>query len=409
VKLRVGFDARWYNDSGVGTYVAELVQAMAQLQSANGIELVVYESALDTNAETRHAASPALNIPNVERVVLRSPKYSVGEQFELARRCRLDRLNVLHCPFYVMPLAAPCPVVITIHDLIPFLFPIYSASKGLVIRTVYRVAARRAAHVITVSQHTADDVHKILRVPVARVTAIPNAANPVFTATPVTNAAQEQSFLRDKFGITGPYVMASSARNWRHKNLESALAAIELTGNEFAGDELSSSPHSGSPKFQTIVYGPPDGLIAAGGKTNLGSPGTDGRNNRWQGIALRHTGFTSAADLAILFRHARAFLMPSLYEGFGLPILEAMSCGCPVITSNGGSLPEVAGDGAQTFPPHDVQSMASALAGLLTSEETFSRWRAAALHRATQFSWLRTAQETINVYRSLSGSMVAQK
>jgi glycosyltransferase involved in cell wall biosynthesis len=398
VKLRVGFDARWYNDSGVGTYVAEAIRAMAEIQSANDIELVVYES----ESTGGRAAFDGLN---VERIVLRSPKYSLGEQFELARRCRLDRLNVLHCPFFMMPFAAPCPVVITIHDLIPFLFPIYSRAKGLVIRTAYRVAARRATHIVTVSQNTADDVQRLLSVPAAKISAVPNAANSVFACAPATETAQEQSLLRNKFGITRPYLMASSARNWRHKNLEGALAAVELATKELA-------IKSDSPEFQTIIYGPPDGLIAAGGATSLssttaGSAGLSagasgspaGTNSRWQGIALRHTGYTSAPDLAMLFRHARAFIMPSLYEGFGLPILEAMACGCPVITSNGGSLPEVAGSGAQVFAPNDVTGMASALVDLLSSDENFYRWRAAALHRAAQFSWQRTAQETINVYR----------
>ena len=120
---------------------------------------------------------------------------------------------------------------------------------------------------------------------------------------------------------------------------------------------------------------------------------------RWKSIGVSHTGFTAVDDLAMLFRHARAFVMPSLYEGFGLPILEAMSCGCPVITSNGGSLPEVAGDGAQIFPPMDVTGMASALTRLFTSDESLAQWRAASLSQAAQFSWERTARETISVYR----------
>jgi glycosyltransferase involved in cell wall biosynthesis len=105
-----------------------------------------------------------------------------------------------------------------------------------------------------------------------------------------------------------------------------------------------------------------------------------------------------------LFRHARAFIMPSLYEGFGLPVLEAMSCGCPVITSTGGSLPEVAGEGAQIFAPNDVSGMGTAVAKLLTSEQNLEQWRAAALARAAQFSWDRTARETINVYRKVAAA-----
>jgi glycosyltransferase involved in cell wall biosynthesis len=190
----------------------------------------------------------------------------------------------------------------------------------------------------------------------------------------------ELTLLREKFGVAGPYVMAASARNWRHKNLEGALKALELARTE-AGTQ-----------FQTIIYGPGDGLKAAGGP------------QRWQNIGPRHTGYTGIDDLAILFRHARAFIMPSLYEGFGLPVLEAMSCGCPVITSTGGSLPEVAGEGAQVFTADDVTGMGAAVAKLLTSEQNLEQWRAAALVRAAQFSWDRTALKTINVYRKVAAA-----
>jgi glycosyltransferase involved in cell wall biosynthesis len=370
VKLRVGFDARWYNDSGVGTYVAEVIRAMAGIQSANDIGLVVYES----ESTGGPAAFDALN---VERIVLRSPKYSLSEQFELARRCRLDRLDLFHSPFYVVPLFAHCPVVVTIHDLIPFLFPIYSPVKQFVVKNGYQLAARRAAHIIADSANTARDVERLLGASPGKITAAPIAADRsrYFAQPEGIEVHDERAILQNKFGVADPYVMAISARNWRHKNLGGALAAIELA--------VTSSGIN----LQTIIYGPPDGLNASGGAP------------RWQSVGLRYAGYTAIADLAMLFRYARAFIMPSFYEGFGLPILEAMACGCPVITSNGGSLPEVAGSGAQVFAPNDVTGMASALVDLLSSDESFYRWRAAALHRAAQFSWQRTAQETINVYR----------
>src|ERR1700694_1374930 len=110
--VRVGFDARWYNDSGVGTYVAELLKAMAPLQQ--GFELIVYE----------HPANPVPGLQDLplQRVPVRSGKYSLSAQLELARRQRRDELDVCHSPFYVVPLAVGCPVVVTLHDLIPFLF-----------------------------------------------------------------------------------------------------------------------------------------------------------------------------------------------------------------------------------------------------------------------------------------------
>ena len=361
--MRVGFDARWYNDSGVGTYVAELLRALAKHQDE--IELVVYEG----------PGNPVHSLQgfSVERIPVRAAKYSVGEQIELSGRCRKDKLHLFHSPFYLVPITASCPVVVTIHDLIPFLFPVYSLLKGTIVKLGYQTAAKKAAHIITDSLNTARDVGLLLDASAKKITAVPIAADrSCYTAE---QRKGEAAILEEKFRLTGPYVMAASARNWRHKNLEAALTAIELATN------------SGAKNIQTVIYGPPDGFAAAGGM------------ERWRSIGVSHTGYASADDLAMLFRHARAFVMPSLYEGFGLPILEAMSCGCPVITSNGGSLPEVAGNGAQIFLPADVKGMASALTRLITSDENVAQWRTAALKQAAQFSWERTARETLSVYR----------
>jgi glycosyltransferase involved in cell wall biosynthesis len=365
VKLRVGFDARWYNDSGVGTYVAELLRAMASQQEE--IQLVVYED----------PRNPVPSLPShVEKIPVRASKYSLSEQLELPRRCREDGLDLFHSPFYVMPMTARCPVVATVHDLIPFLFPIYSPAKQLAVKSGYRMAVKRAAHIIADSANTARDIERLLGTREEKITAVPIAADR--SRYSAEGAEGESAILREKFGVMGPYVMAASARNWRHKNLEGTLAALELTVK------------ASSVNFQTIIYGPADGLEGSGGI------------ERWQSIALRYTGYTAIEELAMLFRHARAFVMPSLYEGFGLPVLEAMCCGCPVITSTGGSLPEVAGNGAQIFDPQDIKGMASAVANLLRSEKDFLRWRKAGLARASQFSWERTARETIAVYRKVA-------
>jgi glycosyltransferase involved in cell wall biosynthesis len=120
-------------------------------------------------------------------------------------------------------------------------------------------------------------------------------------------------------------------------------------------------------------------------------------------------GCTDAEDLAALFRHAHAFIMPSLYEGFGLPLVEAMSCGCAVITSNRGSLPEVAGAGAQCFDPLDIPAMANALVELLRSPGELERRKSNALNRAADFSWNKTALDTMRVYHHLNNEFLREK
>ena len=362
--MRVGFDARWYNDSGVGAYVDGLLRAMAAAEG--DFELVVY-------SDVRNPL-PGLDGARVTTVPVNARKYSIAEQFELRRRARQNKLDVFHSPFFIVPVGLPCPVVVTMHDLIPFYFRIYPWAKQWMIKTGYRVAARRAHHIIVDSDNTATDVRRTLGVEAERLTTIPLAPADWFSAQKRQDDCQR---LQEKYNVRRPYVVAASARNWRTKNLEGALTALALAQQKEGAE------------FQTVVYGPPDGIRALDAE------------KRWPDLNLQRLGYIDACDLAALFRHASAFIMPSLYEGFGLPILEAMACGCPVVAANTGSLPEVAGSGAQTFTPLDVAGMAGAIAALVNCPETQDRWRYAASRRAGNFSWKRAAEETISVYHRI--------
>lgn len=368
--MRVGFDARWYNDSGVGTYVAELVKALVPLQSRD-FELVIYE----------YAENPVDGLPAnaVKRVLIGSGKYSPFSHIELRRRARKDQIDLFHSPFFPTPLGLSCAVVVTIHDLIPFLFPAGNRLKGAMIRFGYRTAAAYSRHIITVSNHTAVDVQRILGVSRQKITAIHNAASAQhFHANGNSN---EELQIAERFGIKIPYVMTASARNWQTKNLITSLRA------------LAQVRRNSGVAFQTVIYGPQEGFKAASGAED------------WKELDVVQTGHLPAADLAALFRHAQLFLFPSLYEGFGLPVLEAMACGCPVITSNAGSLPEVAGEGAQIFDPKDVAGIAQAAARFFLNPMESAQWRDRALRRAADFSWSRTAQDTLSVYhRTLTNS-----
>jgi glycosyltransferase involved in cell wall biosynthesis len=372
LQMRIGFDARWYNDSGVGTYVAGLLAALAEC--GRDCELVVYE-----NPEN---PVPGLEGFSVARIPVQSRKYSIGEQWELARRCSRDKLDLLHCPFFVAPYAAPCPVVITIHDLIPFLFRIYSYPKQLLIKMAYRAATVRAAHIIAVSETTSRDIQRVLNVPPENISVVYNAVSPSQFHSHATQS--ELRYLQRKFGILSRYVVISTPRNWRTKNLATAFKALAV---------MQTRVEQG---FQIVAYGPGDGL------------NTIAEANILNGSLLR-TGFISAEELGMLFRHAHAFLLTSLYEGFGLPLLEAMSCGCPVVTAKGGSLGEIAGDGAQVLDVFDVEGMGAALALLLESEKVRNHWRECALRRAAQFSWTRAAEQTLGVYRQICHASSASK
>lgn len=367
--MRVGFDARWYNDSGVGTYVAELLKALAPLQGS-AFELVIYENPRNP--------VPGLPANSLERIKVRSARYSPF-QLEFRQRGRKGRLDLFHSPFYPIPLGLDCPVVVTIHDLIPFLFPAGNRLKNLAVKYGYRRAAAQSRAIIAVSAKTASDLQKILRVPAEKITVVHNAASSLHFHPNAT--ATEQIEIRKRFGIKSPYVLAGSAWNWKTKNLGTALRALEIAQQESAIE------------FQTVIYGPQEGIQAAGGA------------EKWKKLNLIQTGHLPAADLAALFRPAQLFLFPSLYEGFGLPILEAMACGCPVITSNAGSLPEVAAGAARIFDPSDATGMARAATSLLLNPIESAQWRERGLRRASDFSWIKSAQQTLSVYhRTLAKS-----
>jgi glycosyltransferase involved in cell wall biosynthesis len=362
--MRVGFDARWYNQSGVGSYIAGLLPALVR----SGCELVVY-------IDPRNPV-PGLDRLSLQTVPVFSGKYSPLATLEFRRLEKRDRLDLFHSPFYAAPLLN-CPVVITIHDLIPFLFPIYFWPKQKMVQAGYRVMARRAAHFIADSHCTATDLQKILNVAPDRISTVHLAADrDIFHPC---SAADDDARLKQLFKIRKPFIVVASARNWRTKNLESALQALDIAAKE------------SDVTFQSVMYGP----------TNRAEIFA---RNPAHSLDLRNLGYLDTKDLATLFRHAHAFMMPSLYEGFGLPLVQAMSCGCPVIVSDRGSLPEIAGAGAQCFSAFDVQAMAKALSALLRSPEELQQKRSNALRRAADFSWDKAALETISVYDHVNQS-----
>lgn len=361
--MRVGFDARWYNDSGVGSYIAGLLPALVLA----GCEMVAYVDLKNL--------MPELNGLSVKVVPITAGKYSPFASSEFQARARKDKLDLFHSPFYVMP-RLKCPVIVTMHDLVPFLFPIYPRWKQALVKVGYRSAARKAAHVIVDSQNTANDVQKILEVPQEKITRIYLAAAQDIFYPDCKEWELER--LQQKFGLSQPYFVAASARNWRTKNLQGALAA------------LAQAQSDSGIQFQTAIYGWTEGLNAANHDDEL-----------LQKLNVRQIGHIATEDLAVLFRHAHGFVMPSFYEGFGLPLVEAMACGCPVITSDRGSLPEVAAGGAQCFAPDDISGMAAAITELLRSPEELKRRREEALKRSADFSWNRSALETMTVYHQV--------
>jgi glycosyltransferase involved in cell wall biosynthesis len=360
--MRVGFDGRWYGQSGVGNYVSDLLQAMGRMDA--DLDIILYED----------PGNPLVQVQGnrIRKVPVYAKRYSAKEQFELAHRCRIDRLDVFHSPFYMSPWLAPCPVVITVHDLIPFLFDIYGQPKRELVRLGYWLAAKKAARVIVVSRTTCDDLNRILDVPPGKITVVYNATSREVYHPNADHS--ESGYLLERYGIRQPYVLTLSAKNLETKNLSAVVEALAICRREVG---LA---------VQVVVAGQPEGFQEAAGQ----------RAAAMENTLL--TGFIPAPDLPKLYRSADVFLIGSKYEGFGLPLLEAMSCGCAVVCSNGGSLAEVAGMGAVMVNPDDPLQMGREVSRLLGDPDARAELKSRARERAALFSWEKAARETASAY-----------
>ena len=256
-------------------------------------------------------------------------------------------------------------VVATIHDVAPLAYPDPRRTKwwqNRRWRRLYHATAQRANLIVTVSEFTAREVHRNLDVSRERLRVTPLAADDF----PVPSPARDADVLA-RLGVTKPFVLAVSARD-RRKNLELLDRAM---------------PH-------VVDLVPSAQLVMVGPRSADGDPSA----STWR----HETGFVSESDLASLYRSARALIVPSLYEGFGLPVLEAMHLGAPVICARTSSLPEVGGDAARYVSPTDEGQLALAIARVVADDVMYGTMQSAGFARAAQFSWDETARLTLAAF-----------
>ncbi len=356
-----------YRGAGINGYIYQLLRHLPQVEG-RGLRYTAY------------LHDPAFSPPNGlavhrSRWDTRSPwRRILWEQTRLAGLTR--RLDLLHGLAFAAPLGATCPTVITVHDLSFLRFPAaFRPFNRLYLSLVTRWSTQRAARVITVSESTRQDVIALCGVPAERVVAVPNGVSEQFV--PAEPAAVAE--FRARAGLPERFILFLGTLEPR-KNITGLLDAYALAR------ETSPEP---LPK-----------LFIAGGKgwyydTIFARVAELGLNGD-----VSFPGFVPGEELPWWYRAAEVFVYPSQFEGFGLPVLEAMACGTPVITSDASSLPEVAGDAAVLVRPEDTRSLVDALLCVLADPQQRAAMRMAGLHQAARFSWSRTATETIAVYRA---------
>jgi glycosyltransferase involved in cell wall biosynthesis len=363
--LMAGRDA-----GGPETYEVEMLRALAQIDRDN--EYVVY----CTGDEAPRAIAIAQE--NFRYHVLSPRSRAVSLTLSLPARLVHDGIDFLHSTFTPPPLAVR-PEVLTMHCLSSFVHPeFYSPAIAWRLNSLLRIGMRRAQCVLCVSKTTADDVHERFGVEHERLAVSYNGVSPRFRPVPIDVAAAR---VRDELKIDGPYALFVGKLEPR-KNVMRLLEAFAQFRRETGSDTR---------------------LLLAGNRTTV-TPAIEAQIARLDlGDAVVQPGYVPADLLTSLYSAARMFLLPSLWEGFGIPIVEAMACGTPVLTSTATCLPEVAGDAAVTVDPHSAASIAEGIARLDRSEQLRQQMIHRGLARARLFTWENSARQTRSAYERMRG------
>ncbi|HXF60215.1 MAG TPA: glycosyltransferase family 1 protein [Caldilineaceae bacterium] len=360
-----------YRQAGVHTYSRQLVTALGELAQAGATP----------HRFTVFVHTPDLRAPGVELrvtspVLERPPVRILWEQAVLPGALRAAGADLVHGLVNVLPLAAPIPGVVTVHDLsflrLPGHFP---PLKRLYLSALCRASVLRAAHIIAVSRQTASDLVHFWRVSPARVSMIPNGVDSRFRPA----SAQEAAAFRAAKGLPERYWLYLGTLEPR-KNLTLLLEAFARWRRQ------------APPADQGVQ------LVLAGAQGWYYQAIYARAHDLGLHEAVRFPGYVADEELPDWYRAAEAFLYPSRFEGFGLPVLEAMACGAPVLCSNAAGVREVAGEAALLLPPDDAGAWVAGFTLIAGQPALRAALRAAGLARARRFSWSATAAQTLDVY-----------
>jgi glycosyltransferase involved in cell wall biosynthesis len=368
--------------SGVAQYVLALLRAMLPRCDENGHRLTLF--VLEKDLPLFDFVKPVARLTTVPEKFRTPIKNIVWHQTALPRLARNDRLDVLHIPSYRrLVWRKPCPVVATIHDLAPFrVSKKYDWSRMFYGRVVVPQLARRMDHVVAVSENTAGDVAQFFKLPPERLTVIHNglAHDRFFPA----DTARAREWAAARYNLRHPFFLYVARLEHPSKNHVRLITAFERFKASTDSDwklVFAGGDWHGAPEIHSAIH-----------RSTCSND-------------IRSLGFVPDADLPDLYRAAGAFVYPSLFEGFGMPPIEAMACGCPVISSARGALAEVIGNAAAVVDPENPEFLMAQLCIVGTCESTRNRLRAAGLAQARKFDWAKTAAATMRVYeRAISGS-----
>ena len=365
--MHIGFDAHSIGTGlgGNGTYAANLIEALAEVDTQNRYTLyVTKQEAVDRYAHRWPNVAIRKTLPHTP--LIRIP-------LVLAAELRRRPVDILHVQYTAPPLA-PCDTVVMIHDLsFEHLPETFKRRSWMQMRLTVRRTARSASHVMTDSEYSRQDILRTYRLPPERVTTTPLAASSRF------EPVDDRSVL-EKYLISGDYILAVGSIQPR-KNIARLIR----------GYTLMLSQHRGHvPKL--VIVGKNAWLF----KETIRAAAVSSANEH-----IVFTGYVPEGDLAALYTGALCFAYPSYFEGFGIPLLEAMRCGTPTITSDQTCFPEVVGDASLIIDPFDEQSIADGLWRMVSNPGLREQLRTRGFTRASLFDWRETARLTLGVYEQV--------
>jgi len=384
--FHVALDARHLRDFGIGTYIRNLIRALAALDHDNSYTIAAHAE------DVKELASLP---PNFHVVTYARRDADLRDQAAFPLFLKQVRADVHHMPLNRVPYWMPKPYVVTIHDMGTLLFERAPGWRQSLRHYLFRRGLIEADKVIAVSDATRRDIEHFLNIPASRIRRIYNAPDPRFAAHPNPadsraggpgTADHERRRILERYQITYPYLLYTGTIR-AQKNIPRMVEAFAV----LRGD-LESHPVYRDLRF-----------IIIGDEISRYPSVRQAVNKTHMEQAVRFLGFVPFDTLRVFYESAAAFVFPSLYEGFGLPPLEAMASGTPVVTSNVSSLPEVTGDAAMVVNPDNVFDIARGIREVLLDAALRRELIARGFRQSAGFSWDVTAREVLETYREVAG------
>ncbi|TAN62048.1 glycosyltransferase family 1 protein [bacterium] len=373
--MRITIDARMIGFSGIGRYIQNLIGAISSIDSVNSYDIIT------GGINPEGSAPPGLNAKNFKYFSLSAdvPIYSFKEQAVLPSVIRSIAPDIVHYPNFNASILSSKPSVVTIHDLIYYLFS--DSCPGLAgqlyAKFMFNAVTRKAKKIIAVSEYSKQELVKHLGIKADKITVVYHGIDPVYA--PVKDKKTLDEIIA-RYALNKDYVLYVGTHQPR-KNLVRLIHAFSKVAFKNSSVDLLLT-----------------GKVETRWKELYGTAESLGLKDR-----VRFLGMVPEKDLPCLYSTAKLFAFPTLYEGFGIPPIEAAACGAPVMISDRTSLPEVAGDYAVVVNPEDVDEMAKAIERVLESKDLQEELRQKGLKSAKRFTWKEAALKTIKVYEEAAG------